>query len=149
MKSIGEAMAIGRTFSESLQKCLRSLDIGLTGLNEVEIDKADDKQAIGSLISKNLPYRILFIAQAFRYGLGVDEIQSFSKFDPWFLKQIKHIVEMEEILKKDGLPADNSSLLEVKKWVFLTKDWMNLPIKHLEQQHKQEYSRILGQFSKE
>ena len=69
MKSVGEVMAIGRSFAESLQKGLRSLEIGLTGLNEVEIKGAPDRDTICATLSQQLPYRILYIAQAFRHGL--------------------------------------------------------------------------------
>src|SRR6187397_2250634 len=74
MKSVGEAMSIGRTFQESLQKALRSMETGLTGLNEIEIKGAPDKSAIIGALSRPTPDRILVIAQAFRHGLTVEEI---------------------------------------------------------------------------
>src|SRR5450432_3689181 len=79
MKSVGEAMAIGRTFAESLQKALRSMETGLTGLNEVEIKGAPDKSAIMGALARPTPDRILTIAQAFRHGLTVEEIAQASK----------------------------------------------------------------------
>ncbi|WP_339716370.1 carbamoyl-phosphate synthase large subunit, partial [uncultured Sneathiella sp.] len=99
MKSVGEAMAIGRTFAESLQKALRSLETGLTGLNEQNFagpgEKRADKQRIQSILAQPTPERLLNIAQAFREGLTLEEIRYASKYEPWFLAQIQSIVEME------------------------------------------------------
>lgn len=115
MKSVGEAMSIGRTFQESLQKALRSMETGLTGLNEIEIKGAPDKAAIVGALSRPTPDRILVIAQAFRHGLAVEEIAQASKYEPWFLRQIEELVEIEAGLRKDGLPKDAKALLEIKK----------------------------------
>jgi carbamoyl-phosphate synthase large subunit len=115
MKSVGEAMSIGRTFQESLQKALRSMETGLTGLNEIEIKGAPDKSAIVGALSRPTPDRILVIAQAFRHGLSVDEIAQASKYEPWFLRQIEQLVEVEAGLRKDGLPKDAKALLDLKK----------------------------------
>ena len=93
MKSVGEAMSIGRTFQESLQKALRSMETGLTGLNEIEIKGAPDKSAIVGALARPTPDRILVIAQAFRHGLSVEEIAHASKYEPWFLRQIEQLVE--------------------------------------------------------
>src|SRR5579859_6174408 len=82
MKSVGEAMAIGRSFQESLQKALRSMETGLTGLNEIEIKGAPDKSAIVGALSRPTPDRILVIAQAFRHGLSVEEVAHASKYEP-------------------------------------------------------------------
>ncbi len=91
MKSVGEAMSIGRTFAESLQKALRSMETGLTGLNEVEIPgsdgKGETKDAIRAALGNPAPDRLLVVAQAFRAGFGVDEIHAACKIDPWFLAQ--------------------------------------------------------------
>ena len=114
MKSVGEVMAIGRSFAESLQKGLRSLEIGLTGLNEVEIKGAPDRDAICATLSQQLPYRILYIAQAFRHGLEIEYIKMASKLDPWFLDQIKRLVDVEENLKSAGLPFDGPGLVKLK-----------------------------------
>ena len=89
MKSVGEAMSIGRTFQESLQKALRSMETGLTGLNEIEIKGAPDKSAIVGALSRPTPDRILTIAQAFRFGLSVEEVAHACKYEPWFLRQIE------------------------------------------------------------
>src|SRR5512143_564493 len=115
MKSVGEAMSIGRTFQESLQKALRSMETGLTGLNELEIKGAPDKSAIVGALSRPTPDRILVIAQAFRHGLTVEEVAQASKFEPWFLRQIEELVQAEAELKASGLPKDAKGLLELKK----------------------------------
>ncbi|MFP5468238.1 MAG: carbamoyl-phosphate synthase large subunit, partial [Alphaproteobacteria bacterium] len=86
MKSVGEAMAIGRTFQESLQKALRSMETGLTGLNDLSIEgmnKGDDHNALRASLSQPSPERLLRIAQAFRHGLPLEDVQAASKFDPW------------------------------------------------------------------
>jgi len=115
MKSVGEVMSIGRTFQESLQKALRSMETGLTGLNEIEIKGAPDKSAIIGALSRPTPDRILVIAQAFRHGLSVEEIAHASKYEPWFLRQVEQLVEIEAVVRKDGLPKDAKALLELKK----------------------------------
>jgi carbamoyl-phosphate synthase large subunit len=115
MKSVGEAMSIGRTFQESLQKALRSMETGLTGLNEIEIQGAPDKSAIMGALARPTPDRILTIAQAFRHGLTVEEIAQASKYEPWFLRQIEELVTVEAGLRKNGLPKDTKALLEIKK----------------------------------
>ena len=116
MKSVGEAMAIGRSFPESLQKGLRSLEIGLTGLNEVEIDGGRDG-LVGAL-SQPRPDRILVVAQAFRAGLPRDEIYAACRFDTWFLDQIAHLVAVEERIRGTGFPEDAAGLLALKKLGF-------------------------------
>ncbi|MGY8994663.1 MAG: carbamoyl-phosphate synthase large subunit, partial [Rhodospirillales bacterium] len=120
MKSVGEAMSIGRTFAESLQKGLRSMETGLTGLNEVEIEGAEDgnKDAVKAALTVPSPDRLLVIAQAFRHGLTVQEVQAASKYDPWFLEQVAHIVATEEQVRKNGLPKDAPALLKLKKMGF-------------------------------
>jgi len=121
MKSVGEAMAIGRTFAESLQKGLRSMETGLTGLNEVTIEgveEKDAKDAIRKAIAEPRVNRILYIAQAFRHGLSVEEVNRLSFFDPWFLHQIKAIVDEEARIREHGLPIDAPGLLRLKKMGF-------------------------------
>src|ERR1700745_3911631 len=95
MKSVGEAMAIGRTFPESLQKALRSLETGLDGIDEIEIDGlglGDDHNVLRAAIGQPTPDRLLKVAQAMRLGMGVEEIHEVSKIDPWFLERIAEIV---------------------------------------------------------
>ncbi len=114
MKSVGEAMAIGRTIHESLQKALASLETGLTGFDDIAIDGAPDKAAIIAALSKQTPDRLRVIAQAMRHGLANDEIHAVTMFDPWFLARIREIVEAEEDLKKSGLPVTEQGLRAVK-----------------------------------
>lgn len=121
MKSVGEAMAIGRTFQESLQKGLRSMETGLTGLNEVEIpgaSAADRKDAVKKQLAIPRHDRLLVVAQAFRLGLTVDEIHNACAFDKWFLEQIKGIVDAEEEVRAKGLPIDAPGMLRLKKMGF-------------------------------
>ncbi|NDH61198.1 MAG: carbamoyl-phosphate synthase large subunit [Alphaproteobacteria bacterium] len=115
MKSVGEAMSIGRTFQESLQKALRSMETGLTGLNEVDIKGAPDKAAIVGALARPTPDRILVIAQAFRHGLTVEEVAQASKYEPWFLRQIRELVDIEAVVRANGLPKDAKGLLDLKK----------------------------------
>ena len=114
MKSVGEAMAIGRTIHESLQKALASMETGLTGFDEVEIIGAPDKSAIIKAISQQTPDRLRTIAQAMRHGLSDAEIHSVTKFDPWFLARIREIVDAENKVREDGLPTDQASLRSLK-----------------------------------
>ena len=113
MKSVGEAMAIGRTFAESLQKGLRSLETGLTGLNEVEIPGAG-KDAVRAALALPSPDRVLVIAQALRQGLSVAEVQAACHYDPWFLDQIKHLIDVEAEVRSTGLPDDGPGLTRLK-----------------------------------
>jgi carbamoyl-phosphate synthase large subunit len=109
MKSVGEAMAIGRTFGESMQKALRSLETGLTGLDEIEIPESNggaNRDAIRAALAKPTPDRILTIAQAFRHGFSVAEIHAACKFDHWFLERIKELVDIEAQIRAIGLPKD-------------------------------------------
>ncbi|WP_319529410.1 carbamoyl-phosphate synthase large subunit [uncultured Cohaesibacter sp.] len=121
MKSVGEVMAIGRTFQESLQKALRGLETGLTGLNEVEIDglgQGDDKNAIRAALARPTPDRLLKAAQAMRLGVPHDQIHEISKFDPWFLEQVQGIIDMEERVRAHGLPTDAANLRKLKSMGF-------------------------------
>ena len=114
MKSVGETMAIGRTIHESLQKALASMESGLTGFDEVEIDGAPEKSAIIAAISKQTPDRMRTIAQAMRHGMSNDEIHAVTMFDPWFLERIREIVEAEQRVIDNGLPSDAAGLRELK-----------------------------------
>jgi carbamoyl-phosphate synthase large subunit len=121
MRSVGEAMAIGRTFAESIQKALRSMETGLTGLNEVEIAGAaggENRAAIRAALARPTPDRLLVIAQALRSGLTVEEIHQSCKYDPWFLAQIEGIVEAEAGVRSDGLPRHADGLLRLKRLGF-------------------------------
>jgi len=116
MKSVGEAMAIGRTFAESFQKALRSMETGLTGLDEIEL--ANDKDAIRAALARQTPDRIRLTAQAIRYGFPMEEVANITKYDPWFLGEIKVILDVEEQIRVNGLPEDASSLARLKTMGF-------------------------------
>ena len=118
MKSVGEAMAIGRTIHESLQKALASMETGLTGFDEVEIEGAPEKSAVIKAISKQTPDRMRTIAQAMRHGLTNDEIHGVTKFDPWFLDRIREIVEAEEQVRQNGLPTATEDMRRLKMMGF-------------------------------
>ena len=118
MKSVGETMSIGRTIHESMQKALASMESGLTGFDEVEIEGADDtaegKAAVIKAISVATPDRLRTIAQAMRHGLTNDEIHGVTMFDPWFLDRIREIVDAEEGVRKNGLPVTEKELRALK-----------------------------------
>ncbi len=124
MKSVGEAMAIGRTIHESMQKALASMESGLTGFDEVDIPGvhaglwesvgADDKAAVIKAISQQTPDRLRTIAQAMRHGLSDVEIQGVTKFDPWFLARIREIIDAEREIRKNGLPMREDKLRALK-----------------------------------
>ncbi len=118
MKSVGETMAIGRTIHESMQKALASMESGLTGFDEIEIEGAPEKPAILMALSKQTPDRIRVIAQAMRLGLSNEEIQNVTMFDPWFLERIREIVDAEEDVRKNGLPVDEKGLRKLKMMGF-------------------------------
>ncbi|MEY4910007.1 MAG: carbamoyl-phosphate synthase large subunit, partial [Pseudomonadota bacterium] len=113
MKSVGEVMAMGRTFQESFQKALRGLETGIDGLTERSTDREDIVQEIGEAG----PERILFVADAFRIGMSLDEIFEETAIDPWFLAQIEQIVATETQVKArtlDSLSADEMRFLKKK-----------------------------------
>jgi len=118
MKSVGEAMSIGRTFHESVQKALASMETGLTGFDEITIPGAPDKAAISKALSEQTPDRLRVIAQAMREGLSDDEIQAITAFDPWFLARIREIIEAEEAIRKSGLPVTEDGLRKIKMMGF-------------------------------
>ena len=124
MKSVGEVMAIGRTFAESLQKALRGLETGLSGFDDVEIEglgDGDDKNAIRAALSTPRPERLLKIAQALRAGASLEDIYKLCKIDPWFLEQIANIVRTEERVKFHGLPEDAQNMAMLKSMGFSDK----------------------------
>ncbi len=121
MKSVGEAMAIGRTFAESLQKALRSLETGLTGLDEIAIPglgEGDDKNAIRAALGTPSPDGILKVAQAMRLGMSDTDIHNACKIDPWFLAQLRDIVDMEAVIRAHGLPQSAPALRRLKAMGF-------------------------------
>ena len=117
MKSVGEAMAIGRTFRESMQKALRSMETGLTGFDDIHLDgigQGDDKNVVRAAVSRPTFDRILKVAQAFRLGFSQDEVHQYSKIDPWFLAEIKGIVDTEARVVAHGLPKTATQLRALK-----------------------------------
>ncbi|MEX0815490.1 MAG: carbamoyl-phosphate synthase large subunit, partial [Dongiaceae bacterium] len=118
MKSVGEAMAIGRSFAESMQKALRSMETGLTGFNEVDIPGGTEANAVRAALARPTPDRLLVIAQALRLGMSVEDIHAVCKYDPWFLREIRRVVETEAAVRANGLPTDAAGLLRLKKLGF-------------------------------
>ncbi|MFL4470699.1 carbamoyl-phosphate synthase large subunit [Tateyamaria armeniaca] len=118
MKSVGEVMAVGRTFHESLQKAMASMESGLTGLDEIDIPGAPDNAAIVKAIAAQTPDRLRLIAQAMRHGLSDDEIHGVTMFDPWFLARIREIVQSEAHVATNGLPQDADGLRALKMMGF-------------------------------
>jgi carbamoyl-phosphate synthase large subunit len=117
MKSVGEVMAIGRTFNESLQKALRGLETGLNGLDEIDIpglDQGDDKNALRAAVSTATPTRLLSVAQAMRLGMTVEEVNQASGINTWFLEQMADILAMEAKIRNIGLPKDAANLRKLK-----------------------------------
>jgi carbamoyl-phosphate synthase large subunit len=114
MKSVGEVMAIGRTIHESLQKALASMETGLSGFDEIEIEGAPDRSAVIKAISQQTPDRLRTIAQAMREGLNDEDIHGVTMFDPWFLARIREIVEAEARVRAEGLPQDEAGLRALK-----------------------------------
>jgi carbamoyl-phosphate synthase large subunit len=124
MKSVGEVMAIGRTFQESMQKALRGLETGLSGFDEVVIEgigEGDDRNAIRAALGQPTPDRLLKIAQAFRHGATVDQVFASCKYEPWFLRQIQELVETEKRIQNKGLPNDAQNLRKLKAMGFSDK----------------------------
>jgi len=118
MKSVGEVMAVGRNFTESLQKAMRSMETGLTGLDEVKFDDyvpgSGDFAPIVRDLAVAKPDRLLRIVQAIREGMTLEEIHSITHYEPWFLRQFEMLVEMEKRVAEHGLPADARELRKLK-----------------------------------
>ena len=116
MKSVGEVMAIGRTFAESMQKALRGLETGLTGFDEVEIegDGKERRNALLEALGTPRPDRLLKVAQAMREGMSRDDIHRACRIDPWFLDRIADVIAMEERVRVHGLPDDATNMRMLK-----------------------------------
>jgi carbamoyl-phosphate synthase large subunit len=121
MKSVGEVMAIGRNFKESLQKALRGLETGLDGFNRVLHLEGAGRDAIVAALSKQTPDRLLIVGQAFREGFTVEEVQAVTHYDPWFLRHIHEIIAEEARIMEDGLPTDAAGLRRLKAMGFSDK----------------------------
>ena len=121
MKSVGEVMAIGRTFAESLQKALRGLETGLTGLDEIDIaglGEGDDRSAIRASLGTPTPDRLRMVAQAMRLGFSLEDIHAACAIDMWFLEQLQAIVGMEARVRAHGLPQDAANMRALKAMGF-------------------------------
>lgn len=111
MKSVGEVMAIGRTFQESFQKALRGLEVGVDGLNQMTVDREKLQVELG----EPGPERIWYVGDAFAQGFSLDEVQALTSIDPWFLSQIKQIVDIELALEQKTLADLNYDILRKLK----------------------------------
>ncbi|BBK33528.1 carbamoyl-phosphate synthase large subunit [Stella humosa] len=122
MKSVGEAMAIGRSFEESMQKALRSLETGLSGFDPIVIPGltggAGDRDVLRAALGRPTPDRILVVAEALRRGLPVADVHAACKIDPWFLERILSIVQAEHAVQADGLPDDAQGIARLKRMGF-------------------------------
>ena len=129
MKSVGEVMAIGRSFAESLQKALRGLETGLDGLNRVPALEGVARDTIRAALAKRTPDRLLNVAQAVREGFGVDEIAEITGYDRWFLRQIEAIVAAEREIAENGLPGDAEGLRRLKAMGFSDRRLATLAVR--------------------
>ncbi len=118
MKSVGEAMSIGRNFKESLQKALISLETGFSGLDQIF---NLSKKQIEKKLKENIPNKILLVGEAFRKKINLNKIHHLSKIDPWFLSQIKEIIDVENEIKKKGLPGHFNGFNFIKSIGFSDK----------------------------
>jgi len=121
MKSVGEAMSIGRSFAEALQKGFRSMETGLSGLDPVEPPGDGDPDAFRAALSQPRPDRLLMAAQAIRAGLPIEDIHDCCKFDPWFLRELERIIEAEKAVTAFGLPREAGALRRLKALGFSDK----------------------------
>lgn len=129
MKSVGEVMAIGRNFQESVQKALRGLETGLSGFNFVDHLVGAPHEDIVAELSQATPDRLLIAAQALREGMTVEQIHAVARFDPWFLEQIKQIVDAENEVLENGLPRDAAGMRRLKSMGFSDKRLAYLALK--------------------
>ncbi|HEX2559437.1 carbamoyl-phosphate synthase large subunit, partial [Phenylobacterium sp.] len=146
MKSVGEVMAIGRTFAESLQKALRGLETGLTGLDEVAIEGASDPEtgraAVLRALGQPTPDRLRVIAQAFREGLSVEEVNAACSYEPWFLREIETLVRQEGRIRAAGLPTSAQDFRALKGMGF--SDARLARLTHTTEAEVREQRRGLG-----
>ncbi|WDA40581.1 carbamoyl-phosphate synthase large subunit [Erythrobacter sp. BLCC-B19] len=129
MKSVGEVMAIGRNFQESVQKALRGLETGLDGFNRVPELEGQPRDVITAALSRRTPDRLLKVGQAFREGMSVEEIAAVTFYDPWFLRQIEAIIAAEKQVQTDGLPRDAAGLRRLKAMGFSDKRLATLAVR--------------------
>ncbi len=129
MKSVGEVMAIGRNFAESMQKALRGLETGLDGFNRVPELEGVARDVIIAALSRRTPDRLLKVGQAFREGMSVEDIAAVTFYDPWFLRQIEAIIAAEREVQADGLPRDAAGLRRLKAMGFSDKRLATLAVR--------------------
>jgi len=129
MKSVGEVMAIGRCFAESMQKALRGLETGLDGFNRITEFENVSREVIVASLSKRTPDRVLKIAQAFREDFTVEELAKITGFDPWFLRQIEAIIYEEKMIGHQGLPRDAAEMRRLKAMGFSDKRLATLAVR--------------------
>jgi carbamoyl-phosphate synthase large subunit len=129
MKSVGEVMAIGRSFHESLQKALRGLETGLIGLDGVKALYGAPRAEIEAALARPTPDRLLVAAQALREGFSVAEIHTIAKYDPWFLERLKEIVDVEENICVAGIPNDTAGMRRLKAMGFSDRRLAELALK--------------------
>ncbi|MWV28085.1 carbamoyl-phosphate synthase large subunit [Aurantiacibacter rhizosphaerae] len=129
MKSVGEVMAIGRNIKESMQKALRGLETGLDGFNRVPELEGKSREIITAALSQATPERILNIAQAFREGFTVEEVQAITFYDPWFLRHIEEIIYEERMIGAEGLPNNAYDLRRLKAMGFSDKRLATLAVR--------------------
>jgi carbamoyl-phosphate synthase large subunit len=143
MKSVGEVMAIGRSFAESLQKALRGLEIGLCGLDRLrELENASEAE-IENRLRRPTPDRLLVAAEALRHGFTIQRIHEVSGFDPWFIERLAEIVAAEEQVRDEGLPHDAAGMRRLKAMGFSDKRLAQLALRsaHVERQMSEAAAR--------
>ena len=118
MKSVGEVMAIGRSFAESLQKALRGLETGLCGLDRVRELEGATPAEIENALARATPDRLLVAGEALRQGFSVQRIHEIAGFDPWFLERLAEIVAAEEQVRDEGIPPDAEGMRRLKAMGF-------------------------------
>ncbi len=129
MKSVGEVMAIGRNFHESLQKALRGLETGLIGLDGIKPLYGAPREEIEAALARPTPDRLLVAAQAMREGFSVAEIHAITHYDPWFLERVEEIVAAEDRICREGLPNDAAGLRSLKAMGFSDRRMAELALK--------------------
>jgi carbamoyl-phosphate synthase large subunit len=132
MKSVGEVMAIGRNFKESVQKALRGLETGLDGFNRVEELEGASRDQINAALSRATPDRLLVIGQAFREGFSVEDVHAVTKYEPWFLRHIAEIIAEEATVIETGLPRDATGLRRLKAMGFSDKRLAKLAVRSVQ-----------------
>ncbi|MCF2514148.1 carbamoyl-phosphate synthase large subunit [Sphingomonas sp. G124] len=146
MKSVGEVMAIGRSFAESLQKALRGMETGLCGLDRVDALINAAPAEIENALGRSTPDRLLVAAEALRHGFSVERIHAISGFDPWFLERLAEIVAAEEQVRDEGIPHDAAGLRRLKAMGFSDARLAQLALRsaHVEREMSEAAARGSG-----